>query len=353
MRRHRFSWCLAIIPALLSAGPVLAQTPPEVARILETAAEREQDIPHEGTVVTTIGGRGPGETHSFARRIYAGHAGCEVSEQVDPGLLADQRAVCDGSRRWRILHSGSVVLVSAPFNFEDLRRERVERVRGGARRFTARLLGDQVLAGRSAWTIEISRTGREGSRRMRALAVDKETYLQLGNVTYGRDGEEMSRTIYRDITYLSDEEIDPERFRFVPPADALVLPEPNRIELPVLFRDAHARADWIAPLRSRPREWRPEGVALPEFGEGMVAQFFYVDERDRGRPHPVFLFEHPRGQRRGYFDDFYGTKDVGREPRQNGQSVSWMDEALIYVLTSALPVEDLLSAARNHLRPPR
>lgn len=353
MRRPHLSWCLAIIPALLAAGPVLGQTSPEVTRILETAAEREQDIPHEGVVVTTIRGLGRGETHSFARRIYAGHAGREVSEQIDPGLLADQRAVCDGSRRWRILHSGSVVLVSAASNFEDVRRQRVEAVRGGGRRFAARLLGDQVLAGRPAWTIEISRTGREGTTRARALAVDKETYLQLGNVTYGRDGEEVSRTLYRDIQYLSDEEIDPERFRFVAPPEALVLPESNRIELPVLFRDAHRRAEWIAPLRSRPREWRPEGVALPQFGEGTVAQFFYVDERDRGRPRPVFLFEHPRGQRCGYFDDFYATHEAGPEPRAHGQSVSWVDEALVYVLTSALPIEDLMSAARNHLRPPR
>ncbi len=340
---------LALVAGLLLVGGVAAQPHGELGEILRHAAEREQDIPHEGLLTTTVRGMGR-ERHSFRRRIYAGHRACEVSEPQNAGPFADQRVVCDGRQRWRVLHSGSVVLVTSPFDFEQIRRDRVERAKRALEGMIVRRLADQTIAGRPAWTIEIARRNREGREvRVRALAIDKETSLQLGNVTYDREGSEISRTAYDEVEYLSDEEIDDRRFIFIAEPGALVLPEPSRIELPVLFRDARARAPWITPLRNRPRHWRPEGVALPDYAGQCVAQFYYVDERDGGRGRPVFLFEHPRAESHPFFDGYYNLHGLGRDPRPYGQSVAWSDEALVYVLTSAIPIEDLLSAARNHL----
>jgi hypothetical protein len=348
MRRHLIIWPVALLMGLVLTSAVEAQPGPSAREVLRLAAERSDDIPHEGRLTTTIQDRNR-SPHRYRKHLYAGHEGCQVSEQSGSGAFGDQSVICDGQRRWRVFRGGKLALVSAPMDFAAERDERVARARHGLDGYDARRLPDQTIAGRLAWLVEISRVRNGRSVRVRALAVDHETYLQLGNVTYNQDGDEVSRTIYDEVRYLSDDEIDVSRFQYVPGADTLVLPEPGRIEIPVLFRDAQARADWIVPLRKRPRGWRPGGVALPPFGDRIVAQFYYVDERDGQCSRPVYLYEHPRGQRRTFFDDFYELDSVGAEPQPREQAAVWCDDDLVYVLTSTLPVEELLAAARNHV----
>lgn len=344
-RLARTSLIAALALGLLATS---ASAQPRVGTVLRRAAEALDDVPHEGVVVTEIAGRN-GSVHRYLRRIYAGHEGRMASEQTGAGLLANQRVVCDGERRWRVFGAGLVVLVSPRLDFVAERRQRIRKALAGGEGLEMRLLPDLTIAGRPAVVVEIARGRGQERRVVRALAIDRETGLQLGNTTYDREGNQISRTYYREVRMLPDEEIDAGRFLFQPQPEAVVVPEPERVEPPILFREARERAEWIVPLRRRPRDWRPEGVALPAYGEWIVAQFTYVDERDPARLRPVFLFERPAEQATPFFDEFYDLASVTTDPTVRGRAVAWRDGRLVYVLTGAAPTEELLAAARNHI----
>ncbi len=330
---------------VLGSGPASA----DVWDVLRRSAERMDDIPHEGVQEITVYGPG-GTQHSFRQRIYAGGRGRSVVEHTSRGPFNGQRVISDGTRRWRMLPDTGLVFVSAPYDFETERDGRVDLVEHYKDRTRASIDREAQYAGRRVWIVTISRLRHHAPEwvRVRGLAIDQETYLQLANLTYGANGETLSQTQYLEVRYLDDDELDADRFRCEPGPEDLVVPDPARLVRPLFFREAKDQAPWIVPLRSRPLDWRPEGAALPQYGGAVVAQFYYVKEERGERPRPVFLFERRRESRAGHFDEFYGLEQAPETIERRRQAVTWSDSDLVYVLASAIPIEELDRVARAH-----
>lgn len=337
---------VAIVVGAVASGAA-AQPAPDA--LLRRVAEARDDVPHEGTTVTRLIGP-DGHEVVFRREIYAGRRGQSVTRHVGDERFEGHTVIDDGTRRWRVLHDGLLVFVSRPYDFERLRTERVRFASRKAHDWSITLGAEGEVAGRPIWSVRIHRWAFDRWVLVRSLEIDKESALEIGNVAYDHKGREVSVTRYEWIRYLSDDEVDESRFRFEPQLETLVVPEADRVGPPMPFREAKKAAPWLVPLRTRPRDWRPGGVALPQYGRVVVVQFLYAEERPNERPRPVFLFERPIHVWAEHFDEYFDLRQVGPTPVIRGRAVVWTDGRIVYVLTGALPVESLLEVARAQVQ---
>jgi len=334
---------VSLVLGLLCAGPALAQPP--LLELLRAAATGQDDVPYEAVTTTTFRAQNGLET-SYSRHVYAGHGGRHVT-WTEGGGPCDSTTICDGRRRWRVL-SRTVAFVGPAIDPQLQRRRRVEFAERMARDGWAVLRGSGRRAGRPVWQVTLYRQEDSDWVPFRGLEIDKETYVELGNITYARDGSPLSTTVFDTVRYLSDDEVDESRFEFEPGEDVLVLPEPGRLGRIMPFRDAKETAPWLVPLRSRPRWWRPTGVALAAFGPKVVGQFFYVAQKDGEAPRPVYFLQKRVGDEAPFFDAFFGTKDAGIRPIRRRQAIVWADDDRVYVLASTVPLDELERIAWEH-----
>jgi len=335
---------ISLLLALLWVGPALAQPP--LHELLRAAATRQGDVPYEAVTTTTFRAQNGLET-SCSRHIYAGHGGRQATwgEGEDAG---GRTTICDGERRWRIV-SRTVAFVSPTIDPQLQRRHRIELAERIARDGWAVFRGSSRRADRPVWQVTLYRQEDGGDWvPFRGLEIDKETFIELANITYSRDGTPLSTTVFDSIRYLQDDEVDESRFKFEPDEDMLVLPEPGRLGRMMPFRDAKECAPWLVPLRSRPRWWRPTGVALAAFGPKVVGQFFYVAQKEGEAPKPVYFFQKRVSDEAPFFDAFYSTKDAGLQPARRRQAVVWSDDDRVYVLASTVPLDELERIAWQH-----
>ncbi|MBD3174974.1 MAG: hypothetical protein GF320_07325 [Armatimonadia bacterium] len=341
---------LSLCGATLAAA-AMARTP-DPLDVLRKAAYHQDDIPHRGSAVTVVTPPDKDEIR-VPREVYAGRRGRYDIRVDSPPPIPPHRIVCDGQRQWRVMGDNDVAFVSAPLDFEEERRERMDRV-DKLEEWARASIQRSTLCNRGTWLIKLERRGRGDDDRwypMRDLHIDRETYLELGNTTYGRHGKPVSRTRYEALAYLGDDEVDDSRLQYGPEDHTLILPDPHRMGWPGRYRDATKHADWLVPLRERPAEWQPAGVAVHRYGRQAVAQFLYLDkERRQGTPVPILLFEKPRGEEAPHLDEFYALDDVTTQPQRRRQAVAWTDGELVYILASAMPRDELLRAAWRHVQ---
>ncbi len=321
--------------------------------VLRRAAYYQDDVAHQGKSVTSI--RTPdGHEMRFTREIYAGRRGSYYIRMPAPPPANQHLVISDGKLRWRIMGDDDVALVSGPLDFEKERQRRVEFAQHMERDSRA-MISESRLCGRRTWRVKVERRhpNRPGAWvPVRALHIDQETYLELGNTTYGMDGTPLSSTEYESVTFLKDDEINQQWLTYEPKPHTLTMPDPHHMGWPERYRDASKRVPWLVPLRDRPKHWRPGGVAVHLFGKQPVAHFMYLAEvADDGHPaRPVALLERPKGGHAPHFDDFYALGNVTERPAPRRQAVAWTDGRIVYVLAAPLPQEELMRAAWQHIR---
>jgi len=309
------------------ARPALAQQPSRIQELVKQVLLAETNLTLTGTEV--VEEATPEGVQRSLRKVHR-WAGMQRIEYLEPpfrrGLLlldnGQLQARFDPRTKTISLRSSPPRLALARRLIEFLRTNRID------------LQGDDEVAGRAAWVVDVQRRRPEAG--WQRVWIDRQTFAQLRTDVYDERDHLVSSTYFQDISYLR--QIPFGLFEITPPPRAQIL-----VEGEVHFKTVAQAQPWV-PFPIRQPSYLPPEVKLFDVRLDMVewgAQsrlritLLYSAEKS-----PVMLFETVFSR---------GGRNVPREPkRQKPGLYTWTDGQVLFVLIGRdLPDQELERMARS------
>ncbi|MBI5201110.1 MAG: outer membrane lipoprotein-sorting protein [Elusimicrobia bacterium] len=330
---------LALSAAAWRAGAAVEELP-DAAEVLRAGASHPA-APYTGevSVVTWYGKR----TRAKELLVHFSPPNRFRREIVDHSGYTAQIVVSDGKQEWVYDRAHGRVWKTTPEDADYKLLGPEEEFDLLAQNYDSRVTGQETVAGRPCWVVEIR--GQKDSRSVRTLWIDQKTGVMLQTKSFLADGTVASTMRFVKIEFPG--ELDEELFRFTPPVGAVVVKsklKPGYLEL----EDARI-AGGVPPV---PPKWLPNGYVfesvnvLPYNGSTFL-HFKYSDGIDA-----MSLFQCPKSVRLDF-------GDLAEEPVRmaggsarlsfgpDGKILEWPRQGQRFVLVGNLPLETLRRVAES------